>query len=70
MYFHASGEDIKLCHSMMNHLRNLYQVSMCTIFRSMSWQWNILDIVFMEEKHLQKLLKPMQTIFISILLRK
>ena len=26
MYFHASGEDIRLCHSMCDLLRNLYQV--------------------------------------------
>jgi hypothetical protein len=27
IYFHASGEDIKLSYPLMNHLRNLYQVS-------------------------------------------
>jgi hypothetical protein len=26
IYFHASGEDIKLCHGLLNHLRNSYQV--------------------------------------------
>jgi hypothetical protein len=26
LYFHSSGEDIKLSHGLANHLRNLYQV--------------------------------------------
>lgn len=26
IYFHASGEDIKLCKGFLNHLRNSYQV--------------------------------------------
>lgn len=26
LYFHSSGEDIKLCHGMLDLLRNLYQV--------------------------------------------
>ena len=26
LYLHASGEDIKLCHKMLDLLRNLYQV--------------------------------------------
>ena len=27
LYFHASGQDIKLSYPLMNHLRNLYQVT-------------------------------------------
>jgi len=26
LYFHASGEDIKLCKKMLDLMRNLYQV--------------------------------------------
>lgn len=27
MYFHAAGEDIKLAHSLLNYIRNSYQVN-------------------------------------------
>ena len=27
MYFHASGEDIKTAHGLLNYLRNSYQVN-------------------------------------------
>jgi hypothetical protein len=33
IYFHASGEDIKLCYKLMNHLRNSYQVKIPIILQ-------------------------------------
>lgn len=31
LYFHSSGEDIKLSHGLANHLRNLYQINVVVV---------------------------------------
>ena len=31
LYFHSSGEDIKLSYGLANHLRNLYQINVVVV---------------------------------------
>ncbi len=49
IYFHASGEDIKLSHKLLDLLRNLYQVDF-SIVRSTYSPWNIPAIASTKEK--------------------
>lgn len=64
-YLHAAGEDIRLARKMLDLLRNLYQVIKIRC-RSMLSQWSILGIVSIRERLLQRLLKKIACMSITI----